>query len=129
MYLKVTWSRNGMVYAPRRPDTQQTTGSTRRTFGPEANNRNKNDHIGWNPGQRGNHLYNGRTKRRYFTCGMVGHVVKDCWNSVQELGITAKPETGAFLQVKMHSVLYKIYVVIVMIFNAPVMTLVISVAI
>ena len=45
-------SGNGKVYAPRRPDTQQTTGSTRRTFGPEANKRNKNDHRGWNPGQR-----------------------------------------------------------------------------
>ena len=60
---------------------------------------------------------------------MAGPVVKDCWNSVQGLGITAKPETGAFLQVKMRSVLYKIYVVIVIIFNAPVMTFVIIVAI
>ena len=39
-------SENGKVYAPRRPDTQQTTGSSRRTFGPEANKRNKNDHRG-----------------------------------------------------------------------------------
>ena len=43
-----------------------------------------------------NHLYNGRTKRRCFAYGMVGHVVKDCWNSVKGIDITAKPETGNF---------------------------------
>ena len=69
---------NGMVYAPQRTYTQQTTSSTRRTLGPEANKMIKNDYTDWNHGQRENRLYNGRTKCKCLACGMAGHVVKDC---------------------------------------------------
>ena len=48
---------------------------------PAAYKRNQNDQRGWYPAQRGNNSYNGRTKRRCFACGMVGHMVKDCWKS------------------------------------------------
>lgn len=74
-------SGNGTEYGSQRLDTPPTTGGTRRPFGPSAYKRNQNNQRGWYPAQRGNNSYNGRTKRRCFACGMVGHMVKDCWNS------------------------------------------------
>ena len=56
-----------------------------------------------------------------------------CYKTVgiqyRDSALLPNQKQAPFLQVKMHSVLYKIYVAIVIIFNAPVMTFVIIVAI
>ena len=75
-------SGTGTEYGSRRPDTPPTTGGNRRPFGPAAYKRNQSDRRGWYLGQRGNNSYNGRTNRRCFACGTVGHLLKDCWNSL-----------------------------------------------
>ena len=79
---KSSGSGNRRDYTSRRPDTSLVAGGRQRRFVPAANRRNQNGRSGWYHGQRGNNAYDGRSKRRCFACGMVGHLQKDCWNSV-----------------------------------------------
>ena len=79
---KSSGSGNRRDHTSRRPDTSLVAGGRQRRFVPAANRRNQNGRSGWYHGQRGNNAYDGRSKRRCFACGMVGHLQKDCWNSV-----------------------------------------------